>query len=168
VLLDALRYARDMPLVAAVVGSGDMLAALQSQANDIGLNGRVRWHGSVPDAARLFPAFDLCVLSSRTEGTPIVLFEAMAAGVPIVATRVGGVPDMVSPAEGVLVPPDDPIALAAEIRRACADPAAAARRASAARARLQRDFGIAPWLDRYETVYRLVRKRIARPAPAAA
>jgi glycosyltransferase involved in cell wall biosynthesis len=168
VLLDALRYAGDMPLVAAVVGSGDMLTALQSQANEIGLNGRVRWHGSVPDAARLFPAFDLCVLSSRTEGTPIVLLEAMAAGVPIVATRVGGVPDMVSPAEGVLVPPNDPIALAAEIRRAWADPAAAARRASAARARLERDFGVAPWLDRYETVYRLVRKRVASPAPAAA
>src|SRR5207244_2094763 len=80
------------------------------------------WHGTLHDAARLFPAFDVFVLSSRTEGTPIVLFEAMASEVPVVATRVGGVPDILSAAEAALVPPNDPVALAAELRAVYRDP----------------------------------------------
>src|SRR6266566_158231 len=116
VLLDAIPHLRDVPLGVSVVGTGAQRAALQERARDLGLNGRVRWHGVVPDADRLFPAFDVFVLSSRTEGTPVVLFEAMAANVPIVTTGVGGVPDVVSPAEAALVRSEDPVALAAEIR----------------------------------------------------
>src|SRR5207245_7018221 len=84
--------------------------------------GRVRWHGAVRDAGKLFTAFDLFVLSSRTEGSPIVLFEAMAAGVPVIATTVGGVPDTVSTEEAVLVPPEHAPALAAAIRAASRTP----------------------------------------------
>ena len=161
-LLEALLQVHDLPLVVSIIGSGIMRVALQTQARALGLNGSLRWHGTVPEAGRLFAAFDVCVLSSRTEGTPMVLFEAMAAGVPIVATRVGGVPDVVSSAEAALVPSDDPVALAAGIRAVYRIPAAARARAAAARARLERDFSVAPWLDRYETIYRLVR----RDAPA--
>ena len=114
----------------------------------------------------MFAAFDVFVLSSRTEGTPIALFEAMAAGVPIVATRVGGVPDVVSPLEAALVPAEDPVALAAEIRAIYRDPATGQRRARAARARLERDFSVAPWLDRYEAIYRLVSAGVPAPVPS--
>ena len=162
VLLKALLQLHDLPLVVSVVGNGLLRVALQSQAERLGLNGRLRWHGVVADAGSLLPAFDVCVLSSRTEGTPIVLLEAMAAGVPVVATRVGGVPDVVSPAEAALVLPEDPVALAAAIRAVYRDPAAARVRAAAARARLERDHSVAPWVGRYEEIYR----RVSRGAAA--
>ena len=73
----------------------------------------------------MFPAFDVFVLSSRTEGTPIALFEAMAAGIPVVASAVGGVPDVVSSREALLVNPEDPAALAAAITETLENPAAA-------------------------------------------
>jgi len=156
VLVDAVGRLRDLPLTVAVLGGGRARAVLEQRAGEQGLNGQVRWYGVVPEAMRLFAAFDVFVLSSRTEGTPMVLFEAMAAGVPIVATRVGGVPDVVSTAEAALVTPDDPLALATAIRAVYHDRAAAERRAAAARIRLEREFGVAPWLDRYEAVYGLV------------
>jgi glycosyltransferase involved in cell wall biosynthesis len=164
VLLEALPHLSDVPLSVSIVGSGDQRNALQTRARELGFDGRIRWHGAVSDAERVFTAFDVCVLSSRTEGTPVVLFEAMAAGVPIVATRVGGVPDVVSPAEGTLVRSEDPVALAAEIRRVHGDPVAARQRAGVAHARLVREFGVAPWLDRYQTIYELVKHAV----PAAA
>jgi len=163
VLLDALLHLRDLPLLVSVVGSGIMQGALRTQAEHLGLNGRVRWHGAVPDAGRLFPAFDACVLSSRTEGTPVVLFEAMAAGVPVIATCVGGVPDVVSGAEAVLARSEDPVALAAGIRAVYGNSAAARARARAARARLERDYTVTRWLERYEEIYRLVSRHAAAP-----
>lgn len=153
-LLDALALAPDVPLQAVVVGDGRERAALERRARRAGLRARVEWKGAVPGAERLFRAFDALVLSSRTEGTPIVLFEAMAAGVPIVATRVGGVPDMLSPREAELVPSGDPAALAAAIRGIHRDPGAAAAKARVARERLCREFQAEPWIERYEAVYR--------------
>jgi len=162
VLLDAVRCVSDLPLVVSVVGSGAEGSALQARARSLRLN-KVFWHGTLGDAARLFPAFDTFVLSSRTEGTPIVLFEAMASEVPVVATRVGGVPDILSAAEAALVSPNDPVALAAEVRAIYRDPAPARDRARRARARLERDFSLGPWLARYERIY----EQVARAAPAA-
>ena len=157
VLLAALRLLADLPLVVSVLGDGRERARLETWAGKQGLGERVRWFGNRPEAGRVFPAFDAFVLSSRTEGTPIVLFEAMATGAPIVATAVGGVPDVVSSQEALLVPPDDPAALAEAIRRVSSDPAGAAARARRARERLARDFAVAPWLARYEQIYRMLR-----------
>ena len=156
VLLAALGRLGDLPLTASVLGEGRARRELQDSAA-AGLAERVRWFGAVSDAARLFAGFDVFVLSSRTEGTPIVLFEAMATGTPIVATAVGGVPDVLSPGEALLVPPDDPSALADAIRRVWADPAAAAARARRARERLATGFALAPWLASYERIYRSLR-----------
>ena len=158
VLLDALPDLWDGAPVVSMIGMGRERAALERRVAALGAKAEVRWHGLVADAGRLFRAFDVFVLSSRTEGTPIVLFEAMAAGVPIVATGVGGVPDVVSPSEAALVAPEDPGALAAAIRGVRADPDGAARRARAARQRVRRDFGLEPWLDRYATLYERVRR----------
>ncbi len=159
VLLDALALLGDVPLVASIVGAGREEAALRAQAEALGVADRVRWHGLIAEAGPLFSAFDAFVLSSRTEGTPIALFEAMEAGAPVVATAVGGVPDVVSPAEALLVAPEDPAGLAGALRAVRGDPAAAAARARSAATRLRTAFGADPWLDRYEAIYRQVQRQ---------
>lgn len=157
VLLEALPSLADLPLRVSFVGDGPERAALEARARTLRVGERVRWCGAVPDAARLFAGFDAFVLSSRTEGTPIVLLEAMRAGAPVVATRVGGVPDVVGEEEALLVPPEDPSALALALRRVHDHPAAALRRARAARDRLTIRFGLEPWLAAYERVYAALR-----------
>ena len=156
VLIAALDSLRDLPLVVSVLGDGRLRPQLEALAARRGLGERVRWFGNLPAARQLFAAFDVFVLSSRAEGTPIVLFEAMATGAPIVATAVGGVPDVVSSKEALLVPPEDPTSLAEAIRRVYADSTATATRARGARRRLESEFALAPWLASYEHIYRTV------------
>ena len=153
VLLEALDHVADLPLTTSFIGDGAARRRLEEQARGSRANGRVRWHGAMRDAGRLFSAFDLFVLSSRTEGSPIVLFEAMAAGVPVIATSVGGVPDTVSSDEAVLVPGEHPAALAAAIRTAYRTPAVVGARAARASERLRREFAPQPWAERYERIY---------------
>jgi len=157
VLVRAMVLLADLPVSAVMLGGGSGLPAVRAEAARLGVLDRIAWPGQVPDAAALLGAFDLVVLSSRSEGTPIVLFEAMSAGVPVVASRVGGVPDVVGDNEAVLVPADDPGALAAAVRSVMADPDAARMRAAAARRRLASVFALEPWLDRYEAIYEAVR-----------
>jgi glycosyltransferase involved in cell wall biosynthesis len=141
-------------IAASVLGDGGERDAVRARAASLGVARQITWHGIVHGAGQLLAAFDVLVLSSRTEGTPMVVLEAMAAGVPIVATHVGGIPDMLSSIEALLVAPDDPAALAAAIRAVRTDPAAAAARARAARCRLAAQFGVEPWLERYAEIYR--------------
>ena len=157
VLLAALESLSDLPLAVSVLGDGRSRAPLEALAARRGLAQRVRWLGNRPGAGRLFSAFDVFVLSSRAEGTPMAMLEAMAAGAPIVATAVGGIPDVVSSREAVLIAPEDPAALAAAIRGVYADSKAAAARARRARQRLANEFALAPWLATYERIYRNVR-----------
>jgi glycosyltransferase involved in cell wall biosynthesis len=163
VLIEAMEQLPGLPLTLAVIGDGPHRPGLELRAERAGLRD-IRWYGVVPDAGRLFRAFDVFVLSSRTEGTPMVLFEAMAAKVPIIATRVGGVPDILSGAEAALVPAEDPVALAGEIRTVCARPATATMRARAARRRLLREFRVQPWVARHDSIYLSVQ----RPLPVRA
>jgi glycosyltransferase involved in cell wall biosynthesis len=139
------------------MGDGSEREALQGQAERLGISRLLRWHGSVAGADRWFAAFDTFVLSSRTEGTPLVLLEAMAAGVPIVATAVGGVPSVVSNAEAALIPPQNPDALAVAIRNIFRDREEAAARAARATRRLAERFAIAPWIERHDAIYREAR-----------
>jgi len=157
VFVEALARLASVPFVACVIGDGPDRAGLEARAAQLGLAERVRWCGVRSHAGRLFGAFDAFVLSSRTEGTPIVLLEAMHAGVPVVATRVGGVPDVVGADDAWLVASEDPEALAAALREVRADAAGAARRAAAARRRLDAEFAPGPWLDAYERIYREAR-----------
>lgn len=157
-MVDALAQLGDVRPILCLIGDGPEREALEARATRYGIAGRIRWCGIVPDAGRLFTAFDVFALCSRTEGTPIVLFEAMAAGTPIVATAVGGVPEVLSSDTAFLVSPADPAALAQALRTALCEPQRAAGRAAAATARLRRRYAPEPWLDAYELIYRRVRR----------
>ncbi len=153
VLLEAVpQLGRDV--VVSFIGDGRERRVLEDRAAVLGVSQQVRWHGMVGDAGRTLAAFDAFVLSSRTEGTPIALFEAMAAGVPIVATRVGGIPDVIAPCEALIVPSEDPAAVAAALCSVREDASAARARAERAAQRLAREFAVDPWLAAYETLYR--------------
>ena len=152
VLLDALPAMPNDTFV-ALVGDGPERTALRQQAEALAVSPRISWCGSMPNAGRLMRAFDALVLSSRTEGTPMVLFEAMSAGVPIVATSVGGVPDVVGRGEALLLAPEDPVALAAAVHELRANPALAQARAAAAMRRVSAEYRVEPWLTLHDAVY---------------
>ncbi len=152
-LVRALPSLADLRVELSILGDGPERAAVLREAKALGVADQLSWHDVVPGADRVLSAFDVIVLSSRTEGTPIVLLEAMAAGVPVVASAVGGVPDVVSNMEAHLVRAGDAHELAQAIRDVHDRPAAAAARAIAARRRLDCNFGVAPWLDEYRDLY---------------
>ena len=154
ILIEALPALTDINMHVTLIGNGVDRAKLEHRVKELKLEDRVSFRGEIAQASRLFPALDLFVLSSRTEGTPITLFEAMHASVPIVATSVGGVPDVVSSDEALLIPAEDPAALASAIREAHDHPADATARAARARGRLERDFAAAPWIEAYDLIYR--------------
>ncbi len=154
VLIQSLSRLKDLPIHLTVVGDGGEREGVESTAQMLGISDLISWAGVVPDAGRYFRAFDTLVLSSRTEGTPVTLLEAMGSHVPVVTTAVGGIPDVVSPREALLVPSENPVALAEAIRVVVADRSGATDRASQAFHRLQAEFSLEPWLDGYERIYR--------------
>lgn len=124
------------PATLHIGGDGPERAALQALAEALGVAPRVRFLGALrPEQTPAhFAACDAFVLASRHETFGVVLAEALMSGKPVVATRCGGPEDIVTPANGALVPPEDPAALAAALQRVLADPArhdAAALRADA-------------------------------------
>jgi glycosyltransferase involved in cell wall biosynthesis len=109
----------------AIVGDGPERGRLQAQAEALGLGPRVAFAGAVAfaEVPRWMAASDVLCLPSRSEGTPNVVVEALASGVPVVATRVGGVPELVRQGEnGLLVPPEDAPALAEALASALVRP----------------------------------------------
>lgn len=163
VMLEALaRLADDVgpSVVLAVLGDGNERQRLERRARALGIAELIRWHGVQRSAGTLMKGFDVFVLSSRREGTPMVLLEAMFAQAPIVSTRVGGVPDMLTNDEAILVPRGDPRALAHAIRDVMTKPSDARRRAGRARERLIAHHGVDRWLSRYESLYRQLKRDI--------
>ena len=157
ILLEAVAQLKDLPISVSVLGDGAERPALEGQARRLGIGSLVTWRGTLPAASRFFPGFDAFAITSRTEGTPIVLFEAMSSGVPVVAVAVGGIPDVVSDNEAALVPPRNPAALANALRGLYQAPHIAARRAAGARARLSEHDELS-WLHRYRALYHSLRQ----------
>jgi glycosyltransferase involved in cell wall biosynthesis len=121
-----------VPLV-MIAGDGPLDAELRQQAGTAGV--AVRFLGLRRDVPALLGAADVVVVPSSWEGQPLIVQEALRAGRPLVATRVGGIADLTGDDGAVLVPPGDPVALATAVARILDDPEAAARLAVAARAR---------------------------------
>jgi glycosyltransferase involved in cell wall biosynthesis len=113
----------DFPKTSLVyVGKGELDGALKAEARKMNANGRVKFLGWRSDVKEIMPIFDIFVLPSLNEGMGRVLVEAMAAGKPIVASRVGGIPDLVRNNEtGLLVPPADVQALANSLKQLLSD-----------------------------------------------
>lgn len=155
-------FIRSIPLVARefptlnvlIVGGGPEESALRALVDELGLSEVVTFAGFRTDIADVLSILDVAVLSSDYEGTPLSVIEYMAAGRPIVATRVGGVRDLVTHGvQGLLVQPRDPSALADAIIRLLRDPAERARMSEASRRRQQRDLTIDVTLNHLELLY---------------
>ena len=156
-MLDAVAAARaSVPgLVLVVAGDGPERPRLQARAAELGIARAVHWLGWTEDLGAVYQTMDVCALSSLNEGTPVALIEAMAAGRPVVATSVGGVPDVVEDGRaGFLVGPRDAGALAAAIGRLARDAEARRRMGEAGRSAVATRFGHERLVDDIERLYR--------------
>jgi glycosyltransferase involved in cell wall biosynthesis len=160
----------DAPFRWDILGDGPDRSSLERLAEELAVSDRVRFQGFVPDAQPFFSAADLFVMASRMEGMPLAMTEAMARGLPVVATRCNaGVEELVGEgqdAAGILVPVDDDAALAEAVRRMLEDPDEAARLGEAARRRVS---ALAPdrIAARYEELFRAVLDPAARALGSA-
>lgn len=140
----------------ALAGDGALRAELQDAVSTMGLDDRVHFLGQLDhdDLLHLTAAADAVVLSSTHEGLPVTVVEAMAAGTPVVATAVGGIPEVVEDGRsGLLVPPGDPPALAGAIERILRDGDLRARIAAGGAARVREFCPIEQIAERHEALY---------------
>ncbi len=136
------------------VGAGPRRDALETLTRALGVGARVRFLGECRDVAPVLAEHDMFVLPSRSEAFPNALIEGMATALPVVATNVGGIPEIVRPGvNGSLVPPDDAGALADAVVALMDDPARAAALGRAARADVERHYTLDRMVERFEQLY---------------
>jgi len=136
-----------------LVGSGSLQSALEEQVNQLGLKANFSFLGARRDIPEILAAMDVFALSSVSEGLPIALIEAIASGLPCIATRVGGIPEVLDDGKaGILVPPKDPQALADAVIRVLTEEDLACRLSTAA-VEHANDFSIEACVARYEEIY---------------
>jgi glycosyltransferase involved in cell wall biosynthesis len=167
-LVRALAAVRELAFTALLVGDGPDRPALQAEVRRLGLQEVVTFAGTRDDVPDLLARADVFALSSRSEGAPVSILEAMAAGLPVVASRVGGVPELVVDGKtGLLVPPGDPGAMGSALGRLLADAGLRRRLGAAGRERALRRFDVRTQrrahLDCY--VRELTRRGVSAPAP---
>lgn len=163
-LLDAIATLRRThpTLTATIIGDGPHAGRIRDHAASLGLSGAVTFLGAQPETAvaDLLSRADLLVLPSFAEGVPVVLMEAMASAIPVVASRIAGIPELVQDGEnGLLIPPGDVAALITAMDRLLADPDLRRRLGTAGRATVEAEF------NQMTEARRLARLFATRPAP---
>jgi glycosyltransferase involved in cell wall biosynthesis len=164
-LVRALATLGQRPFSLAFVGDGPDRDELEQEVRALGLGPRVELLGEQHDVPVLLAHTDVFVLSSRSEGAPLSILEAMAAGLPVVASDVGGVGELVVHGEtGLLVPPGDPTRLAHALARVVDDRALRTRLGAAGRARARERFDLAALLGAHVELYTRELSRRGLPA----
>jgi glycosyltransferase involved in cell wall biosynthesis len=158
--------AASVPASVRVAGDGPLRSALEGRVRELGLEDRVAFLGARRDCPALVGAADGFVLSSLWEGLPNVVMEALAAGTPVVATQVGGVGELVEDGRsGYMVPPRDPAALADAMRRLMDAPLEErVRMGLRGRAHMEREYGVEPITDMWESLYEDLYARVTKEA----
>jgi glycosyltransferase involved in cell wall biosynthesis len=149
-LIDAMSLVQNESVIVACVGSGESMSRLQERAAG---EDRVQFLGFRTDVARVFAAADLVIQPSRADALPTALVHALAAGKPIIATPVGGIPEIVTDEGGMLVRPGDPGALAAAIDLMVADPDRRRWMGKQNRERYETEFRVETWADGLRRLY---------------
>ncbi len=159
--------ARSVDAFVVLVGDGPDRDQLERYAHELGVIKRCLFLGYQEDVARFYDAIDVLVLPSINEGTPVSVIEALAARRPAVATRVGGVPDVVRDGvDGFLVDANDEEALAARLAELAADPELRARMGEAGHARVIERYAVARLVDDVDMLYRKLLAERGLPLPS--
>jgi glycosyltransferase involved in cell wall biosynthesis len=144
----------ERPLTFLLAGDGPERPRLEALAAELGVAERVRFLGVQKDMPRLYAALDVFVLTSLREGFPNVVIEAMASGCAVVATRVGGVPEIVEDGlSGLVIAPQSPDEVAAALDRLAADAELRRGLAAAGRRRVLERFDLGRSVEAHETLY---------------
>ncbi|HPG88432.1 MAG TPA: glycosyltransferase family 4 protein [Hyphomicrobium sp.] len=139
---------------AAIVGAGPSAESLKAKVRDLGLDDTVTFTGALP-ARQAFTLGRIMVVPSLSESFPYIVLEAAAAGLPIIATSVGGIPEITAGTDTTLIPPGDAGAIEQAISKALADPTEAAARATHLRDNVQQKFSVAGMADAVLAFYAL-------------
>ena len=159
-LFRALAQLRDHPWQLDLIGDGPLMGEMEALSASLGLGGRVHFLGQRSDVDRILSEAQVSLLVTNWEGFPLSILEAMRAGLPVVASSVGGVGESVVNEEtGYLVPRGDVAALKERIARLLSDPELRVRMGAGGRNRFQRAFTLAHSVNRTLDVYRSVVSR---------
>lgn len=137
----------------SIIGDGPLLTQLKAQVQQAQLDQVVWLPGSRSDIADVLHGFDIFVLPSLAEGTPVSLLEAMSCALPCVASRVGGIPEVIQDGEQGILSAPEPEAIAQALTRYIQDPALATRHGEAARARVEHQYSMTTMIDAYTRLY---------------
>lgn len=152
--------ARNRPAHLIVVGDGPLADDLRVLSRDLGIDSSVSWLGYQADPAYWLRAMDVFALPSRLEGSPNAVLEAMATGLPIVATRIGGIVDLLEENKtGILIKPDDPDQLAAVLGQLLGDTDYRADLGSRAHFRAAKEFSHSTGVSKIMELYAILRER---------
>jgi glycosyltransferase involved in cell wall biosynthesis len=147
-LLRALAQLKQLEWRLLLAGDGPERLSIEKLARDYGISSRVELLGVVSDVSAVFRQADLAVLASDTEGLPNAVLEAMAHGVPVVVTAVGGVPELLGSGAGTVVPVRDSSALGEAIRTYLEDPALRQRAGEIGRREVEEKYSVEAMRDR--------------------